>query len=58
MSNHDYRREWAAKGVTIAPDAVETAETAPKCREGCKSKACDSYAECLRASNVQIGNLK
>ena len=28
------------------------------CRQGCKTKDHASYAECLKACNVQIGNLK
>lgn len=30
----------------------------PPCRSGCTTKDHHSYAECLRAANLQIGNLK
>lgn len=28
------------------------------CRSGCKTRDHESYAECLKAASVQIGNLK
>lgn len=28
------------------------------CREGCKTKDHETYAECLKAAAIQIGNLK
>lgn len=32
--------------------------TESPCRSGCKTKDHESYAECLKASAIQIGNLK
>jgi hypothetical protein len=33
-------------------------KTASKCRAGCKTQDCESYAECLKAAAIQIGKLK
>lgn len=33
-------------------------ELGKNCRTGCKTKDHESYAACLKAANVQIGNLK
>jgi hypothetical protein len=42
-----------------AREAAYTALLGPSpCRSGCKSQDHASYAECLKACNVQIGNLK
>ena len=29
-----------------------------KCRTGCETQDCGSYAECLKNANTHIGNLK
>lgn len=33
-------------------------ETKSPCRSGCKTQDHESYAECLRAASIQLGNLK
>lgn len=33
-------------------------ETKSPCRSGCKTQDHESYAECLRAASIQVGNLK
>lgn len=37
---------------------MTTNETNGVCRAGCATQAHESYAECLRDANIQVGNLK
>lgn len=57
MSDETRKVAWHCVGPE-ACDGCEAEELGKNCRTGCKTKDHRSYGECLRDSNLQIGNLK
>lgn len=57
MSDSRMLRELLAENPGGPPPADPPAPGA-RCRSGCTTKDHASYAECLQAASIQIGNLK
>ena len=68
MSDDEFLDDWRAGRLVVNCGGPEVcggceAEVSRKressvCRSGCKTQDHSSYAECLKAAAVQIGNLK
>lgn len=66
MTNEELKAAWRAGELTVdcgGPDVcggceAEEVRSKSSCRSGCKTQDHASYAECLKAAAVQIGNLK